>query len=93
MTFEEYVEMGLSEEYPVKLILKGYVLDNEQEKIGITEVVFITMDRDKAKVKFDQLTKENNSNAYYMVYSVPFDVDLTSLKHYPSIAISKADLK
>ena len=29
---------------------------------------------------------------YYMVYSVPLNVDLTELSHYPSIAISKDDL-
>ncbi len=75
MTFEEYVEMGLSNEYPIKVILKGYVLDNGTEKIGVTEVVFITMDTNKAKEKFDELTKKDSS-AYFLVYSVPLDVDL-----------------
>jgi len=28
-----------------------------------------------------------------MVYSVPLNVDLTELSHYPSIAISKDDLQ
>ncbi len=93
MTYEEYVEMGFSEEYPLKVILKAYVVDEENEKIGITEVVYITMDTNKAKEKFDELTKQNDSDAYLMIYSVPFDVDLTSLSHYPSIAISREDLQ
>ena len=34
-----------------------------------------------------------NPNNYYMVYSVPLNVDLTELTHYPSIAITKDDLE
>ncbi len=93
MNYEAYVAMGLSDKYPLKIILKGYVLEREEQKLGITEVVYITMDTDKAKAKLDELTKENDSGAYYMVYSVPFDVDLTSLEHYPSIAIAREDLQ
>lgn len=32
-------------------------------------------------------------NNYYMVCSVPLNVDLTELTHYPSIAITKDDLE
>ncbi len=38
------------------------------------------------------LLSQEESDAYFMAYSVPFDTDLTTIGHYPSIAISKEDL-
>jgi len=92
MNYEEYVAMGFSDDFPVKIILKGYVSENETEKTGVTEVVYISTDTKLTRIFFEKLLQENKDDSYYMVYSVPFDTDLTTLKHYPSIAISKEDL-
>ncbi len=93
MTFEECVTKGLSEDYPIKVILKGYVTDKSTQKLGVVEVVYITQDSVLAREKFEDLLKNNVDDAYYMVYAVPFDTDLTTLNHYPSIAISGEDLE
>ena len=51
-----------------------------------------TLDIEAAERRLYGLKRENPEN-YYMVYSVPLDQDLTKLEHYPSIEISKDDLK
>jgi hypothetical protein len=60
--------------------------------VGVVSVVYATNDKDLAEQKMNELIAVNPNN-YYMVYSVPLNVDLTELCHYPSIAISKDDLQ
>lgn len=80
-------------EAPLKLILRGSVVDNQDIKVGVVSVVFATTDKDKAQNKINELNAANHEqNDYYMVYSVPLDIDLTNLEHYPSIAITPEDL-
>ena len=83
MNYEDYIEQGLNGEAPLKLILRGSIQNSGNEKVG---------DKKLAESKIRELAAENPSH-YYMVYSVPLDVDLTTLSHYPSIAISGDDLK
>ena len=64
----------------------------ENDKVGVVSVVFATNDKDLAEQKIYELTVANSNN-YYMVYSVPLNVDLTELIHFPSIAITKGDLE
>lgn len=93
MNYEECIELGLNGEAPLKIILCGSVVDNENHKVGVVSVVFATMDKMQAKDKIDHLiSTRSDSNDYYMVYSVPLDMDLTKLEHFPSIAITKSDL-
>jgi hypothetical protein len=93
MNYEEYIQLGLNGEAPLKLVLQGSVLEEGGEKCGVVSVVFATTDKDKAERKVRELIKADTNNAnYYMVYSVPLDTDLTELNHYPSIRISKEDL-
>ena len=58
---------------------------------SVVSVVYATNDKGLAEQKMNELIAANPNN-YYMVYSVPLNVDLTELSHYPSIAISKDDL-
>ncbi len=92
MEYEEYIEQGLNGEAPLKLILCGNVQSTDNDKVGVVSVVFATNDKDLAEQKIHELAAANPGN-YYMVYSVPLNVDLTALTHYPSIAISKDDLE
>lgn len=93
MDYQDYVELGLNGEEPLKLILRGSVESNENSKVGVVAVVYATTDRNRAKQKMQELlNNKESSDEYYMVYSVPLDTDLTTLNHYPSIAISKEDL-
>ena len=92
MEYEEYIKQGLNGEAPLKIILCGNIQCAENDKIGVVSVVYATNDKALAKQKMNELIAVNPNN-YYKVYSVPLNVDLTELSHYPSIAISKDDLK
>lgn len=93
MEYQECIEQGLNGEAPLKLILCGSVQWTEMDdKLGVVSVVYATNDKDLAEQKIHELTAANPDN-YYMVYSVPLNVDLTELVYYPSIAITKNDLK
>jgi hypothetical protein len=93
MDYQDYIELGLNGEEPLKLILRGSVESIENNKVGVVSVVYATTDRNLAGEKMKELLKnKDNSNEYYMVYSVPLNTDLTTLNHYPSIEITKNDL-
>ena len=92
MEYKDYVKEGLNGEAPLKLILCGSVQDAEHGKVGVVSVVYATDDKDVAQQRLRELTAANPDH-YYMVYSVPLDVDLTVLAHYPSIAITMDDLQ
>ena len=92
MEYEKYIEQGLNGEAPLKLILCGNVQSTDNDKVGVVSVVFATNDKELAEQKIHELAAAN-PNDYYMVYSVPLNVDLTELTHFPSIAISKEDLE
>ena len=90
---KDYIELGLNGEEPLKLILCGSVESKDNNKIGVVAVVYATTDKNLAEQKMQELLGDtNNSDKYYMVYSVPLNTDLTTLEHYPSIEITKNDL-
>ena len=79
----------------VRMILCGSVEAsrvNPSEKVGVVSVVFVSADEKQIKRKLEEL-QEKNPKGFYMGYVVPLDVDLTTLEHYPSLAISKEDLQ
>lgn len=93
MDYQDYIELGLNGEEPLKLILRGSVEGVENNKVGVVAVVYATTNRNLAEQKLQELLENgDSSNEYYMVYSVPLDTDLTTLSHYPSIEITKDDL-
>lgn len=78
----------------VRMILCGNIEDsriNPSERVGVVSVVFVSTEEEKIKIKLKELQDKNPEN-FYMEYVTPLNVDLTSLDHYPSIAISKDDL-
>ena len=92
MEYQDYVQLGLNGKEPLKIILCGSIHTAEAGKAGVVSVVYITEDKDLAEQKLQELSAQNPEH-YYMVYSVPLDIDLTTLAHYPSIAITKEDLE
>lgn len=92
MEYADYINQGLNGKDPLRLILCGNVQNLEAEKVGVVSVVFATQDKVLAEQKIKELSSED-PNSYYMIYSVPLDTDLTTLTHYPSIAITKGDLQ
>lgn len=91
MAYNDLIEMGLNGVEPLKIIMCGRVDASGNEKVGVVEVVYISMDKEAVKKKIEAFSKQYPDN-YYMVYSVPLDTDLTTLNHYPSISIEKSDL-
>ena len=92
MEYKDYINQGINGDAPLKLILCGNVQGTENDKVGVVSVVYATTDKDLAEQQLHELMTANPDH-YYMVYSVPLNVDLTTLSHYPSIAISKGDLQ
>ncbi|GFI16498.1 hypothetical protein IMSAGC009_01663 [Lachnospiraceae bacterium] len=92
MEYKDYIKQGLNGNAPLKIILCGNIQGTENDKVGVVSVVYATNDKDLAEQKMNELIAVNPNN-YYMVYSVPLNVDLAELSHYPSIAISKDDLQ
>ena len=90
MEYKDYINQGINGDAPLKLILCGNVQGTENDKVGVVSVVYATTDKDLAEQQLHELTTANH---YYMVYSVPLNVDLTTLSHSPSIAISNGDLQ
>jgi len=92
MDYQDYIEIGLNGDEPLKLILCGNIENTENGKVGVVSVVYATNDKKLAEQKIqDLLNNKENPNTYYMVYSIPLNTDLTTLQHYPSIAISRDD--
>lgn len=92
MDYTKLVEMGLDGDGDLKVIMCGEVQRQNQDKIGVVSLVYATLDKFEAEDKLQQLTSNNPEN-YYMVYSAPLDIELNTLTHYPSIAITGEDLK
>lgn len=92
MNYEEYMELGLNGDAPLKVIMCGSVESVGSDKVGVVAVVYATFDKKLAEKRIQELIAEKPQN-YYMVYSVPLDVDLTALAHYPSIEIANEDLR
>ncbi len=79
----------------IQMILCGSIeksRSDENEKVGVVSVVYVSTDETKVKAKLEELKKQYPGN-FYMEYSVPLDVELTALNHYPSIEISGDDLR
>lgn len=79
----------------IKMILCGSVEKSHtkpEENVGVVSVVYVSNDEAKCKEVIATL-KNAYPDRYYMEYTTPLDVDLTSLNHYPSIEISKEDLQ
>ncbi len=63
----------------------------KKECVAAVSVVFMSINLDDEKREWVKLTEEKSEDDYYMIYSCPLDVDLTTLEHYPSLEISKDD--
>lgn len=61
-------------EAPLKLILCGNVQSTENDIVGVISVVFATNDKDLVEKKIHELVVATSNN-YYMVYSVPLNID------------------
>ena len=72
----------------IQIIVNAFV---EEGKTGaVVEVLFASTNHEKVKAKYQEL-KIQYPNNYLAIYDLPLDTDLSSLPHYPSVAISKEE--
>ena len=72
----------------IQIIVNAFV---EKDKTGaVVEVLFASANHEKVKAKYQELKIQYPDN-YLAIYDLPLDTDLSSLPHYPSVAISKEE--
>ena len=74
----------------IQIIVNAFV--EEGKETAVVEVLFASADHEKVKVKYQEL-KIQYTNNYLAIYDLPLDIDLSSLPHYPSVAIGKEDFE
>lgn len=52
MGYNDLIEMGLNGVEPLKIIMRGRVDASGNEKVGVVEVVYISMDKEAVKLQF-----------------------------------------
>ena len=72
----------------IQIIVNAFV--EEGKETAVVEVLFASTDHEKVKVKYQELKIEYPDN-YLAIYDLPLDTVLSSLPHYPSVAISKEE--
>ena len=74
----------------IKIIVNAFV--EEGKEIAVVEVLFTSADHEKVKAKYQEL-KIQYPNNYLAIYDSPLDTDLSSLPHYPSVAIGREEFE
>lgn len=70
----------------IQVIVNAFV---EKDKTGaVVEVLFASSNNEKVKAKYEEIVVQYPEN-YLAIYDLPLDTDLSSLPHYPFVAISK----
>ena len=72
----------------IQIIVNAFV--EEGKETAVVEVLFASSDHEKVKAKYKELKIQYPDN-YLVIYDLPLDTDLSSLPHYPSVAISKEE--
>ena len=68
----------------------GNAFVEEDKETAVVEVLFASSNHEKVKAKYEELVAQYPEN-YLAIYDLPLDTDLSSLSHYPSVAISKEE--
>ena len=74
----------------IQIIVNAFV--EKGKEIAVVEVLFASADHEKVKAKYQELKIQYPDN-YLAIYDLPLDTELSSLPHYPSVAIGKEDFK
>ncbi len=72
----------------IQIIVNAFV--EEGKETAVVEVLFASDDHEKVKAKYHEFKIQYPDN-YLAIYDLPLDTDLSSLPHYPSVAISKEE--
>ena len=74
----------------IQIIVNAFV--EEGKETAVVEVLFASANHENVKVKYQELKIQYPDN-YLAIYDLPLDTDLSSLSHYPSVAISKEEFE
>ena len=74
----------------IKIIVNAFV--EEGKETAVVEVLFASANHENVKAKYQELKIQYPDN-YLAIYDLPLDTDLSSLSHYPSVAISKEEFE
>ena len=72
----------------IQIIVNAFV--EEGKETAVVEVLFASSDQETVNAKYQELTVQYPNN-YLAIYDSPLGTDLSSLPHYPSVAISKEE--
>ena len=72
----------------IQIIVNSFV--EEGKETAVVEVLFASDNHEKVKAKYQELKIQYPDN-YLAIYDLPLDTDLSSLPHYPSVAINKEE--
>ncbi|WP_048764328.1 hypothetical protein [Streptococcus cristatus] len=72
----------------IQIIVNAFV--EEDKETAVIEVLFASSNHEKVKAKYQELKIQYPDN-YLAIYDLPLDTDLSSLPHYPSVAINKEE--
>ncbi|MBZ2124503.1 phosphoribosylaminoimidazole carboxylase [Streptococcus gordonii] len=74
----------------IQIIVNAFV--EEGKETAVVEVLFASANHENVKAKYQELKIQYPDN-YLAIYDLPLDTDLSSLSHYPSVAISKEEFE
>ena len=74
----------------IQIIVNAFL--EEGKETAVVEVLFASADQEKVKAKYQEL-KIQHPNNYLAIYDLPLDTDLSSLPHYPSVAIGREEFE
>ena len=72
----------------IQIIVNAFV--EEDKETAVVEVLFASSNHEKVKAKYEELVAQYPEN-YLAIYDLPLDTELSSLPHYPSVAINKEE--
>ena len=74
----------------IQIIVNAFV--EEGKETAVVEVLFASADHEEVKAKYQELKIQYPDN-YLAIYDSPLDTDLSSLPHYPSVAIGREEFE
>ena len=72
----------------IQIIVNAFV--EEDKETAVVEVLFASSNHEKVKAKYEELVAQYPEN-YLAIYDLTLDTELSSLPHYPSVAINKEE--
>ena len=74
----------------IQIIVNAFL--EEGKETAVVEVLFASANHEKVKAKYQELKIQYPDN-YLAIYDLPLDTVLSSLPHYPSVAIGREEFE